>query len=166
MTGRRTDFVRKALTVDLDEDRADEESVGVAVVDEDLPTAAAATAVPADVVDEDVDPLDRLPPHAAKNSDGSVTLPLLYPRDLQIRKLGKVRTEQYKSLTFHRLNGADQRAIAATSEEMMSIVAFARSTRINQAVMTALFDRMDGADIAAAGQVLNSFFATGRTTGR
>ena len=38
--------------------------------------------------------------------------------------------------------------------------------RLNQAVMNALFDKMDAADIAAGGQVLNSFFATGRTTGK
>lgn len=156
--------VRKEVAVDLDEDAG----AGVAdpaVVDEDTPVPAG-SAVPVDVVDEDVDPLDKLPPRAVTNADGSVTLPLLYPRELQIRKLGKIRVEKFDSLTFHRLNGADQRAIAATSDDMMSVVAFARSTRISQAVMAALFDKMDGADIAAGGQVLNSFFATGRTTGR
>lgn len=155
--------VRKEVAVDLDEDSA--QGPAATIVDEDAPVRAGEAAAD-DVVDEDVNPLDRLPPNAVTNQDGSVTLTLLYPRELQIRKLGKIRTDKYDKLTFHRLTGADQRAIAATSEEMMSVVAFARSTRISQAVMNALFDKMDGADIAAGGQVLNSFFATGRKTGR
>ncbi|HEV2501604.1 MAG TPA: hypothetical protein VGV39_00925 [Mesorhizobium sp.] len=153
----------KEVSIDLDEDKADNTATSTAVVDEDGP---ASIATDADIVDEDIDPLDRLPPHAKKNGDGSVTLPLKFPQDLQIRKNGKVRTDRYEQLVFHRLNGADQRAIAAAKEDDMGVVAFARSTRISQAVMNALFDRMDGADIAAGGQVLNSFFATGRTTGR
>ncbi len=156
--------VRKEVAVDLDED-AGGGTAAPAVVDEDAAVQAGAT-LPADVVDEDVNPLDKLPPRAVTNADGSVTLPLLYPRELQVRKLGKVRTDSFDTLTFHRLTGADQRAIAAASDEMMSVVAFSRSTRLSQAVMNALFDKMDGADIAAGGQVLNSFFATGRTTGR
>ncbi|MBN9232772.1 MULTISPECIES: hypothetical protein [Phyllobacteriaceae] len=155
----------KEVAIDLDEDQADSAAAAETVVDEDGPVPADAE-TDADVVDEDIDPLDRLPPHAKKNQDGSVTLPLKFPRDLQIRKNGKVRTDRYERLVFHRLNGADQRAIAAAKEDDMSVVAFARSTRISQAIMNALFDKMDGADIAAGGQVLNSFFATGRTTGR
>ncbi len=155
----------KNLTIDLDEDR--ENGLAGAIdtaVNEDalLPGRA----VDANVVDEDVNPLDKLPPHDRTNSDGSVTLPLLYPRELLIRKAGVTRTDRYTELTFHRLNGADQRAIASSSEDMMTVIAFSRSTRISQAVMNALFDKMDGADIAAAGLVLNSFFATGRKTGR
>lgn len=155
--------VRKEVSVDLDEDAA--ASAAPAVVDEDAPVAAG-SAVPAGVVDEDVDPLDKVPDRAVRNADGSITLPLLYPQELQIRRLGKIRTDKYDSLTFHRLNGADQRAIAAASDETQAVVAFGRSTRMSQAIMNALFDKMDGADIAAGGQVLNSFFATGRTTGR
>lgn len=138
----------------------------VDVVDEDRAGTMPAAARDRDVVDEDIDPLDQLPAHAIPNEDGSVQLPLKYPRTVQVRKEGKVRTDEYDSLTFHRLTGADQRAIAAASDGSMSMVAFARSTRINQAVMNALFDKMDAADIAAGGQVLNSFFATGRTTGK
>lgn len=152
--------------VDLDEDETVQSAVEDAaeVVDEDAPIAA--KTVDADVVDEDVDPLDRLPPGAVTNADGTVTLPLKFPRELRISKNGKIRIERYESLTFHRLTGADQRAIGATSEEMMPVVAFARSTRLSQAAMNALFDRMDAADLVAGGQVLNSFLATGRRTGR
>lgn len=153
----------KEVSIDLDADQVDDTTASTTVVDEDGPVSIETDD---DIVDEDIDPLDRLPPHAKKNKDGSVTLPLKFPRDLQVRKNGKVRTDRYEKLVFHRLNGADQRAIAAAKENDMGVMAFARSTRISQAVMDALFDKMDGADIAAGGQVLNSFFATGRTTGR
>lgn len=157
----------KTVSVDVDEDtdrKAAAPGTAAAVVDEDAPIAIGGNA---DVVDEDVNPLDKLPPHAVTNVDGSVTLPLLYEKELQIRKDGKVRTTKYTELTFHRLHGADQRAIASTAEDSQAVVAFARSTRISQAIMNALFDRMDAADIAAAGQVLNSFLSTSRTrTGR
>lgn len=147
------------VKIDLDEDGG-----ATAAVDEEA--AVALPGAEAGVVDEDVNPLDQLPPHAVANADGSVTLPLQHPRELQVKKDGKVRTDRFERLVFHRLTGADQRAIAGAAEDMMAVVAFARSTRLSQAVMNALFDRMDAADIAAGGQVLNSFFATGRRTGR
>ncbi|MGX1099274.1 hypothetical protein [Amorphus sp. MBR-141] len=64
------------------------------------------------------------------------------------------------------MTGADQRAIAATSNEMQSVVGFARSTRLSTPVMNALFDKMDAADLTAGGKVLNNFFASGPTTGK
>src|SRR5690606_23548929 len=123
LRARRGAVMGKTVSIDLDEDEERGETAA-AVVDEDRPAVAAA----ADVVDEDADPLDRLPAHAVTNADGSVTRPLRFPRELQIKKLGKIRTERYDELTFHRLTGADQRAIAATSEDTMTVVAFARST--------------------------------------
>ncbi|WP_026379362.1 hypothetical protein [Afifella pfennigii] len=151
------------VAVDLDDD---EETIAETPIDEDAPVVLAKT--DDEVVDEDadLDPLDRLPAHARRNVDGSVTLPLLYPTELRTKKDGRIRERKFGELVFHRLTGADQRAIAAASEEMQSIVAFARSTRLNQAVMNALWDRLDGADIAAGGQVINNFFASGRRTGR
>jgi hypothetical protein len=68
----------------------------------------------------------------------------------------------FKDLTFHRLLGADQRAIAAAEDKDMAVVSFARSTRINQAVMNALFDRLDASDINYAGRVLNHFCPVAR----
>jgi len=135
------------------------------VVDEDEPLPATATAVDSDVVDEDAGAVDKLPAHARPNADGSVTLPLRFPVQQLVKKDGKTRTDRYDALTFHRLTGADQRAIANAGEDMMAVVAFARSTRIGQAVMLALFDKMDMADITSGGQVLNSFFKSGPTTG-
>ena len=151
------------VMIDLDEDAEDQADAPI-----DETASASLEAAGDDVVDEDadLDPLDRLPRHATRNGDGSVTLPLKYPRTLKTKKNGTVREKRFDELVFHRLTGADQRAIAAASEEMQNVIAFARATRLNQAVMNALWDRMDAADLAAGGQVINNFFASGRTTGR
>ena len=117
-----------------------------------------------DVIDMDIDPRDKLPDHAIQNADGSVTLPLMEAVNIRTRKDGKVKETPYAELTFTRLNGADMRAISATSDEMQNVVTFARSTRIPVAVMTAIFDQMDMADIADGGRILNHFLARGRKT--
>lgn len=119
-----------------------------------------------DIIDADGDPRDKLPDRARKNSDGSVTLPLLYPQTLTLRKDGKVKEENYAELRFYRLRGEDQMAMANTSEDKQVVVAFARSTRTREMVMEALFKKMDLADIADGGRVLNHFLTSGPTTGR
>lgn len=119
-----------------------------------------------DIVDEDIDPADRLPKHARKNADGSVTLPLMHPRQLTTRKDGKIRERKFEDLVMHRLTGADQRAIAGVSDDLTNVVAFARSTRMSQAVMNVLYDKLDMADINAMGQVLSHFFGSGQKTGK
>ena len=149
-------------TVDLDI-IDDDQSGSDIVVDENAPVAL--TGAAADVI-EDIDPGDRLPDNAVQNADGSVTLKLQYPQKLRIRKGEKVREENYEQLTFHRLNGADQRAIAAASDSMLNVVAFSRSTRISQGIMNALFDLMDAADISAGAQVFSHFLGSGRKTGK
>lgn len=144
--------------IDLDEDQGNA-----------LPTAGSADTdllIDGDIVNEDADSLDRLPDRAIQNSDRSVTLPLLYPVTIRSKKDGTIREKHYSSLTFHRLTGKDQRAIGATSQEKMPIVALACSTRLTQVLMDAIYDKMDGADIQDAGRVLNSFLTSGRTTGR
>ncbi|MDR6102797.1 hypothetical protein QE369_002994 [Agrobacterium larrymoorei] len=151
------------VEIDLDEDEL-ANSASAPVVDEDRP--AVIEDGEENIVDEDGDPLDALPKSAKKNADGSITLPLQYPIGITTRKDGKVRERWFEELTFHRLNGANQRAIAAASGEMMSVVAFSQSTRINQAVMNALFDKMDAADINNGGRVLNHFLSSGPKTGR
>lgn len=156
--------MKATRTLDIDLTETETPDGSTIIVDEDRPAALPTAA--AEVIDEDVDPLDRLPDHVTQNADGSVTLPLKFPQTLQVKKNGTVRSDRYEALTFHRLTGADQRAISSASDEMMTVVAFARSTRISQAVMNVLFDRLDLADISAGGQVLNSFIATGRKTGR
>ena len=164
MTNKTPASAPAVRTLSLDEDVVDEDAE--APIDEDAPVALAET--DEDVVDEDaeLDPADRLPKRAVRNSDGSVTLPLLYPRTVRRKKNNQIREQRFDKLVFHRLTGADQRAIAAASDDMQAVVAFARSTRENQVVMNRLFDEMDAADIAAGGQVMNNFFASGRTTGK
>ena len=140
------------------------------VIDLDEPTAAAAAAAaPAepDVVElpEDEGETPRLPRQAVVLPDGRVRLPLAVPVTLKLRQAGVTREERFTELLFHRLTGVDMRAMMSGGEKA-SIIAFARATRISQAKFDALFDRMDGADIAAAIQVLDFFLGGGRATGR
>lgn len=109
-----------------------------------------------------------LPPNARALADGSVELRLLYARTLTYRtgQDGPVRSEQYETLTFRRLTGADLRAMQAADADSRGIVAIARSTGIREAVMRRLFDAMDAADAQAAGEVVAGFLTTGRRTGR
>lgn len=158
----------RVLNIDLDEDEFQASVTPGStekIIDEDGPVIQAGTEDP-DIVDEDLDPADQLPKHAVLNGDGSVTLPLHYPKTIKSRKGGKIKERDYTELRFHRMTGADQRAIAAASDESSAVVSFARSTRVNEAVMNALFDKMDSSDINAGGQVLNNFLTSGRKTGR
>lgn len=149
----------KHMTIDLDED-APTGGAGVDVI------AIEAGPLAADIIDEDGDPRDRLPERARQNGDGSVTLPLLYPQTLTTRKDGKVREKVYDALTFHRLRGVDQQVIASVPDEKQIAASFARSTRLPQMVMDALYAKMDLEDIADGGRVLNHFLTSGRKTGR
>jgi len=123
---------------------------------------------------EEIDTLDAegedtLPKHARRQADGSVILPLLYPVTLRYRAPGaaSVTEEHHTELHFHRLTGADMRQIAAAPAEDRSVVAIARSAQVRPALMHRLFDRMDAADVTAAGDVVAHFLGSGRrTTGR
>ncbi|SIQ23835.1 hypothetical protein SAMN05880590_102736 [Rhizobium sp. RU35A] len=152
----------KTLKIDLDEDAlapvTDTAAADVVIAEDDASTEA--------VIDEDGALLDKLPARAVENDDGSVTLPLAYPKTLRTRKNGQERERVFDALTFHRLSGKDQRIIGGASPEMQAVVAFAQSTRINQAVMNALYDKLDLADITDAGRVLNHFLTSGPKTGR
>lgn len=142
-----------ALSIDIDEGAGD--------MPVDRPT------LDPSVVDEDGDVAGGLPVRAIRNGNGTVTLPLRFPVPISIRSAsGEVRAEKYEQLTFHRLNGADMRAVQATSKETAPVVMFARSTRTKMPIMSVLYDKMDGADIADASTIVESFFGSGRTTGR
>lgn len=152
------------LGVDVNEDEEQAATTRTDAVDEDRPDAG--KAADPDVVDEDAEPSDKLPPQAILNKDGSVTLPLKYPTDLIIKKDGRERAEPFKQLVFHRLTGADNRAIAAAKEADREVVAFARSTRLSFARMEKLYDKMDSYDLQAGGEVLIFFISNGRKTGQ
>lgn len=137
-------------------------------LEEDGTPAAGGAAVDQDVVDIEADDGQGLPKHAVVQQDGSVLLPLMAPVTLRFRKgaAGEVREEAFAELHMHRLLGADMRAISAASKEAQASVALARSARMPEAKFSALFDRMDAADVAAAARVLDHFLGSGPKTGR
>lgn len=155
--------MKKELHIDLDEDQGGVGTVTSSGTSTDVIDEGGTKAV---IIDEDGDETDKLPARAIRNDDGSVTLPLIEPVTITTRKDGKVRERTFESLTFFRLKGADIQAIAAASKENDTVVTFARSTRTMQAVMNAVFDKMDAADIVDGGKVINHFLTSGRRTGR
>jgi hypothetical protein len=157
-TGKKT-----SNTVHIDIDEAEDHREGVIDEDANVPVSGA---VASDVVDEDNNPLDTLPKEAVKNADGSVTLPLFEEVTLTTRKDGRIRKKEFSELTFHRLKGSDMRAIGAARDDDKAVVTFARCTRLNQAVMNAIFDKLDGVDIANGGRVVNYFLNSSLPSGR
>ncbi|UXS52595.1 hypothetical protein FY148_08005 [Agrobacterium tumefaciens] len=153
----------KNLKIDIDEDEPNSEALSSAetVIDEDTGANLAD-----DIIDEDAKADSKLPKRARPNANGSVTLPLFEKVTLTTRKEGKVRERVFTELVFHRFNGADLRAIQATSDAKASIVTFSRSTRISEMVMDKLFDKMDGVDIADGGRIIETFLTSGPKTGR
>ncbi len=148
--------MKKPIEVDLDALQERQEKHDV-IVEEGGATGSASG-----IIDEDGDPLDKLPQRAIQNEDGSVTLPLSETVTVTTRKDGKVRDREYSELVFHRLRGVDLRAINSTSSDMQTIVALARSTRITTPLMSAIYDRMDGADITDSAQVIAHFLTRGQ----
>ncbi|QXZ71871.1 hypothetical protein [Agrobacterium sp. S7/73] len=151
------------LKVDLDEDAPNDDVVSKTetVINED-----AGTLVDDDIIDEDASADSKLPKRARPNANGSVTLPLFEKVTLTTRKDGKVRDRVFTELVFHRFNGADLRAIQATSDAKASVVMFSRSTRISEMVMDKLFDKMDGVDVADGHRIVMSFLTSGTKTGQ
>lgn len=142
-----------------DEDAAAQTSAPVAVVDEARPPAVA-------LVDERADFGDPLPEAATLNDDGSITLALRREVTIVHKSERGERKQVLNELTFHRLTGADMRAISAVSGVHAQIVMFAKSARLRDVVMSKVFDVMDGADILDAAACVERFFGNGRKTGR
>ncbi|AJY46480.1 hypothetical protein [Martelella endophytica] len=146
--------------IDLDDE---ETVVDETIVDED--TGVSVQKADDDIVDEDAtDPLDKLPSHAIRNADGTITLPLYETVRIKVRASGKIKEKVFESLTFHRLTGLDTRVISEAPDNLQNIVTFARSCRLNQAVMNAVWDKLDATDIAGGGRVLNHFLTSGPKT--
>lgn len=100
-----------------------------------------------------------LPRGAVRNEDGSVTISLDYPKSISIRaSTGAVRQETFSELTFHRLTGADLNAFRSTAPEHQTVMLFTRATRTKHTVMSALFAKLDTADITRCSKVLDTFF--------
>ncbi len=146
-------------------------SIKLTPVNEDVVLEIAETA-PSDpnvlVINDAKAGSDELPRGATLNDDGSVTLVLRFPVLLQWKTVGSevVQSDRYDTLTFHRLRGADMKEISKASRDKTIVVGLARSAGISELKMDAVFDRMDGADAGAAGQILSYFLGGGQQTGR
>lgn len=145
---------KSTLNIDVDETAVTDAVAPGAVVIGDTPAEAAG------VVDEDGGINGELPARAVRLDGGRVRLPLRYPVTLTIKSSsGAARQERYEALDFSRLNGAAMRAIGAASDDAKTVVAIAKSTGIRDAVMSALYDKMDAADINDAGKIVLHFLA-------
>jgi hypothetical protein len=111
-----------------------------------------------EAIETDSDEIRKLPKGAVANADGSVTLPLIYPRAVTVKSQGGVREERFDTFVLHRLTGGDYNAVQAASKGTAQVVLLARSLRKHTAIVKALYDKLDMRDIARAGEVLDSFF--------
>lgn len=122
-----------------------------------------------DVVElRDDDEDGGLPPQAVLGEDGSVLLPLARPVSLKFRsgQAGTVREERFEELRFHPLTGADMRVIQAQKQDNIMPTAIAKSTRLHEGKMNAVYDRLDARDATAAQLVVLHFLGNGQKTGR
>ena len=140
----------------------------VATADDVVELPAEAEAAAGDeVVRADAAPADDLPKAARRNADGSVTLALLHPRTLRTQRGGEtVREESYAELVFHRMTGADLRAMASAGKDSALTVGFQKSTRLAHAIAAALFDKLDAEDAGNALAIVGFFFGNGGRSGR
>jgi hypothetical protein len=107
-----------------------------------------------------------LPRHAIERPDGTIELPLQHPVTLKFKKGAQVREESFETLLFHPLTGADMRVITAQPPDAITPTAIARSTRIHEGKMNAVYDRLDARDAVAAQACVMHFLGGGRPTGR
>lgn len=120
-----------------------------------------------DTINEDADDISALPKGVSELDDGSVMVDFDHPVTLRLKSQSRgVREEIVNKLRLHRLTGSHLSEISNAAERSREVTAFALSARMNKAKMKGLFDRMDAADIARCGQVLEYFLGSGRKTGR
>lgn len=115
---------------------------------------------PAVVIEEDGEQAKagQLPARATLNDDGSVTLALVKPVTLTIRKGENEKQETYAELTFRELTGADLRVVAQEKDEMKrTILTLARATGMSSVRMNVLFDRLAQRDVGGATAVISYF---------
>lgn len=144
-------------------------------------TTGAAGAAPRDVIDPGVD-LDESRPEAddgAKLPTGAVLLegaetyagaavrwPLRFPVRLTIKNAGgTVAAETIDAVTMHRLTAADMDAALNSGRDSQKVL-IQRSTRLPMTRVAKVYEKMDGADIAALAEIVNFLLQGGRKTGR
>jgi len=115
---------------------------------------------------DDGDDDAKLPPQAVQRADGTICLPLRTPVTLKFKRGADVREETFSEFVFHALNGADMRVITARPATSMTATAIARSTRLPEGKVNAVYDRMDARDVNAAERCVMHFMDGGRPTGR
>lgn len=134
----------------------------IVVIDEEESTKTAITD-PAVIQDEEETETDALNPRIRRNDDGTVTLTLIHPVSVIYKRDGSERKDTIRELTFHRVTGADMRAVSSfTNDQERGIRLMCRLANIPVAV----FDRLDGADIDGCSEVIEGFLPSSRKTGR
>jgi hypothetical protein len=136
---------------------------GVEIVD--LADEAQAVAPAPVLADDGAEPL---PAGAELQADGSVILRLRHPVTIKYRQPGAqaVQEDVFEDMHFHRLTGADMRAMAQAAADDRIVLLIAKSSRTRPQLMHLLYDRMDAADVTAASLVVGFFLGSGRKTGR
>lgn len=136
------------------------------IVDLDAAPAPAETLEPGVVELRDGAEEERLPRQAVERADGTIELPLQHPVTLKFKRGKDIREETFEALVFHPLTGADMRVIMAQPPDGITPTAIARSTRIHEGKMNAVYDRLDARDAVAAQTCVMHFLGGGRPTGR
>ena len=110
---------------------------------------------------------EGLPDAAVLQDDGSIKLTLKRPVRVRFRNgsTGVEREEITSELVFNRMNGADMLKIGKRGTDKGPVPAIAVATRINEAKVLAIFERMDAADAVAAIGVIGFLLPSGRRTG-
>ena len=102
-------------------------------------------------------------PAIVRNDDGTVTLRLAHPVPVTYRKPGaEDRRETIAQLRFRRATGADMRAIASLKGDATGFALIARLCGVPVPVI----DRMDGVDLAKAGEIVADFLGVPPNGGR
>lgn len=144
-------------------------------------TAGAAGATPRGATDPGVD-LDESRPEAddavklptgavllegAENYAGAaVRWPLRFPVKLTVKNSsGTVAAETIDAVIMHRLTAADMDAALNSGRDSQKVL-IQRSTRLPMTRVGKVYEKMDGADIAALAEIVNFLLQGGRKTGR
>lgn len=143
-------------------------------------TAEAGAAAPAPARDDSVDVDEatdagedevKLPKGAVK-LDGAATIggaayrwDLRFPVALTVKNAsGIVKQETITSLTMHRLTADDMTASMNSGRDNMKVLIL-RSTRLPVTRAGKVYEKLDGADIAALAQIVSFLLEPGRKTG-
>ncbi|MDO9501388.1 hypothetical protein [Falsiroseomonas sp.] len=96
----------------------------------------------------------------------AVRWPLRFPVKLTVKSAsGVVAEEKIDAITMHRLTAADMDAALNSGRDSQKVL-IQRSTRLPMTRVGKVYEKMDGADIAALAEIVNFLLQGGRKTGR